>query len=420
MGSADVAWARCAQRVWLIFLLLTLCVPASARAEDTEQLIRQGEQALEAGQAEQAGLIFERILLEQPWRLGVWLDYALSLQQIGDNDSARAIYQSLLQQNPPAYLVPKIKQQIQLISQPVAEWQYGGSITLLDGHDSNLNRAPLTNTLTLTLPGGVLAPLPLSSASQASAGTSRLMHLDWQAARQGSTNSDWLLQAALNTRQAPGNDNQNYLQSGIGLSHRWIGTSAREYRAVLAAQDLQYGGIDVQQILRAGFYRVQPWQTSAKTACSGSYGAEWEKLAYPFSGELDGQYFGIAADLSCKQNPVWQLLLRTGLDKAESQRPGGDQQSIDLRGQLGGNLGTGEWLALSELILLHDTSGYSPLLDNNAVRSIGHLLFKLEYQRPLGRRLYAVVSTESFRQKSNLSLFSLRGSAAWLGVRYQF
>ena len=462
-----VGRACCVQQVWLLFLLLALCTPASAQAEvgadwascagagtevshvqqnekqavghnvpnlqqrtfcaaasaqekDTEQLIQQGRQAFEAGQAEQAGLVFERILLEQPWRLGVWLDYALTLQEIGDNDSARAIYQSLLQQNPPAYLVSKLKQQIQLISQPVVEWQYGGAITLVDGYDSNLNRAPLTNTLTLTLPGGVLMPLPLTSASQASAGTSRLMRLDWQAARQGAANSDWLLQAALNARQAPGNSNQNYLQSGVGLSHRWVGASTQEYRAVLAVQDLQYGGTDMQRALRAGLYRMQHWHTNAEVACATSYGAEWEMFSYPSGSELNGQYLGIAADLGCKQNPVWQLLLRAGVDKAESRRPGGDQQSIDLRGQLGGNLGTGKWLALGELTLLHDTGGYSPLLDNNAVRDIRHLLLKLEYQHPLGRRLHAVASSEIFRQSSNLPLFTLRGNAAWLGVRYLF
>lgn len=262
-------------RLGLIFLLmLAPCAAASAQAEDTEQLIRQGRQAIEAGQAEQAGLIFERILLEQPWLLGVWLDYALTLQKIGDSDSARAIYQSLLQQNPPEHLVPWLKQQIQITSPPVADWQYAG--------------------------------------------------------------------------------------------------------------------------------------------------AEWEMLAYPSISELNRQYLGIAAGLDCKQNLAWQLLLRAGLDQAENQRPGGDQQRIVLRGQLGGNLGAGKWLALTELAQLHDTGGYSPLLDNNAARNIQHGLLKLEYQHPLGSSLYALASAEAFRQHSNLPLFTLRGKAAWLGIRYLF
>ena len=410
-----------AQVLWLIFLLLAPCTPAFAQAEDTEQLIQQGKQAFKAGHTEQAGLIFERILLEQPWRQGVWLDYALCLQQLGDNDSARAIFKSVLAQNPPEHLVPWLKQQIQSISRPIEDWQYSGAVTLLDGHDNNLNRAPLTNYLTLTLPLGGLAVLPLSSSSQANAGASQLMHLDWQAVRQSATNGDWLVQATLNTRQTPGNDGQGYLQSGIGLSHNWIAPSAQEYRTVLTVQDLQYGGIDLQRTLRTGLYQVQHWQKpNAKTACTSSYGAEWELISYPSSSELNGQYLGIAADLGCKQSPAWHLLLRTGIDMAQSSRPGADQQSIDLRGQLGDYLGAGRWLALGELTLLHDTSGYSPLLDNNAVRNIQNLLLKLEYQHPLGPKLQAVVSTEIFRQSSNLPLFTLSGKAAWLGARYLF
>lgn len=414
-------WVRtCITGILIILLTLALCAPASAQTDDTEQRIRQGRQALEAGHAEQAGLIFERILLEQPWRLGVWLDYALTLQRIGDNDSARAIYQSLLLQNPPENLVPWLKQQAQPNPPLLAKWQHSGAIMLLEGRDGNLNRAPTTNSLTLTLPSGVLATLPLSGASRAIAGTSRLARLDWQAAHQGTTNGDWLLQATLNAREAPGNNDQDYLQSGFGFSHTWSGTAAREYRTVVAAQDLQYGGTDIQRTLRAGFYQVQHWQTNVQSACSANYGLEWGMLTYPSGGGLNGQYFGITADLGCKQNRAWQLLLRAGIDHAQSQRPGGDQRSIDLIGQTGDNLGAGKWIALSDLTLLNDTDGYSPLLDNNAARNIRRLLLKLEYQRPLGQHLQAQVSAETFLQNSNLPLFTLSGKAAWLGIRYQF
>ena len=384
-------------------------------------LLQQGRQALEAGQAEQAGLIFERILLEQPWRLGVWLDYALSLQQMGDNDSARAIYQSLLRQNPPEHLVPWLKRQVRITSPLIAGWQYAGAITMLAGHDSNLNRAPTASNLTLTMPSGALLVLPLSDTSRASAGTSRLMRLDWQAARQDAANGDWLVQAAFNTRLAPGSNGQDYLQSSLGLSHGWMDRSAREYQAVLAAHNLQYAGKDIQRMLRAGLYRGQHWQANGQqTGCSISYGAEWEILTYPSIGELDGQYLGIAADLGCKQGLAWQLLLRAGIDQADRQRPGGDQQRAELRGQLGGRLGAGKWLALGELAQLHDTGGYSPLLDNNAARNIQRWLLKLEYQHPLGARLHGLASAEAFRQHSNLPLFTLRGKAGWIGIRYLF
>ena len=266
----------------------------------------------------------------------------------------------------------------------------------------------------------MLATLPLSSSSQAIGGVSQLIRLDWQAVHQKIANGDWLLQATLNTRQTPGNSGQDYLQSGIGLSHGWSSAAAREYRAVVAVQDLQYGGTDIQHTLRAGFYQVQHWQTNAQATCSTNYGPEWEILTYPASSELNGQYFGFAADLGCRQKRAWQLLLRAGIDHAQSQRPGGDQRSIDLLGQVSDNIGAGKWLALGELTFLNDTAGYSPLLDNSAVRNIQRLLLRLEYQRPLARQVQAVASAETFQQNSSLPLFALRGNAAWLGIRYQF
>lgn len=409
-AAAD--WTRCAEQ--------NDCAAAFASAAGTEQLILKGRQAFEAGQPEQAGIIFERILLEQPWRLGVWLDYALSLQQMGNNDSARAIYQSLLKQNPPEHLVPWLKKQIQIMSPQSEDWQYAGAITLLTGHDSNLNRAPAASTLTLTMPSGTLLVLPLSGVSRASAGASQLARFDWQALRQGATAGDWLLQAAFNTRLSPDISGQNYLQSSIGLAHSWTSASSDNYHAILTAQNLRYNGQDIQRTLRAGLYQWQHGQTVGQADCSVSYGAEWEMLAYPSVTELNGQYFGVAADLGCKTDIAWQLLLRAGIDQAEHQRPGGDQQRAELRGQLGDRLGAGKWLALTELTWLRDKDGYNPLLDNNATRDIRHWLVKLEYQHPIGAGLHAVASAETFRQYSNLPLFAMRGKAAWIGVRYLF
>lgn len=426
-AETDAGWATCAQQNEKQTAgqgspkqQTAPCATVFAQMEETEQLIRQGREALAAGQAEQASLIFERIVLDQPWRLGVWLDYAMALQQMGDVDSARAIYQSLLRQNPPEYLVPWLTQQTQIAPPFTAGWESAGAITLLAGHDSNLNRAPTASALTLTLPSGPIV-LPLSETSRASAGASNLMRMDWQAVHNDARiGNDWLLQATLNTRMAPGIKGQDYLQAGMGLSHRWVDQDAGEYRAILALQNLQYVGKDIQRTARAGLYRGQSWRADDRAGCSMYYGAEWDMFAYPSLNQLDGQYLGLSADLGCRHNLSWQFMLRAGVEQAEHQRPGGNQQRVELRGQFGGRLGAGEWLTLVELAQLHDTSGYSPLLENNAKRNIQRWLLKLEYQHPLGSRLQGLASTEIFQHNSNMPLFALRGKAAWLGIRYLF
>lgn len=150
------------------------------------------------------------------------------------------------------------------------------------------------------------------------------MRIDWQAAHHGVDNSDWLLQGTINARVSPDIKGQDFLQTGIGLSHGWMDATTQEYHAVLAVQNLQYSGRDIQRTLRSGLYQGQHWQASTSTNCSANYGAEWEMLVYPSARELNGQYLGIAADLSCKQKLDWQLLLRVGIDQAEHRRPGGD------------------------------------------------------------------------------------------------
>lgn len=392
-------------RKLLVVIVFLLAAPCAAQ-QDVVQRIAQGRAALKAGQSEQAGLIFERILMAQPWRLGVWLDYALSLQQQGDDESARAIYRSLLRQNPPAYLAPWLKQQIAV----VPGWQYNGALTLLAGRDSNLNHAQTASSMALTLPSGISVVLPLSAAARASAGISQFLRLDWQAMHPAASGGRWQVQATLNSRVAPGNSGQNYLQSGLALSRDWGGRSA--YQVVMAVQNLHYGGADIQRLLRAGLYRH--WQAG----CDMTNGVEWERLVYPVANELDGQYLGLSAELGCHQD--WQLMMRGGINYAANRRPGGNRQKIELRGQLAGRLAGGSWLAVAGVTHIRDKRGYSPLLENNAARAINYAQFRLAYQYPLGVGLQALANAALFRQYSNLSLFTLSGTAAWLGLRWQF
>lgn len=389
-----------------------------ARVPDTEKLILQGQQALAAGQAAQAALIFERVVLDQPWRFGVWMDYALALQLEGDTESAQAIYRHLLTQNPPEELRLWLRQQAQKGLPAAANWVSAGAVTLLAGQDSNLNRAPAAGSLTLTYPSGFLI-LPLSDNARAKAGAASLLNVNWEATHQSASGSDWSIQAGLSARVAPGTPGQGYLQPSLGLTRRWSGAAAGETLATLAIQQLQYGGQNLQRVLHAGLYHGQPWRTGPSN-CSLFYGAEWKRLTYPAAGAIDGQYLGVAASLGCTQAIGWSLLAHAGIDRAENQRPGGDQQQIDLRAQIYDWLGSGQWLAEAGVARLRDTAGYSPLLSNNSVRGILRGSLSLEYTHPLSEHLQGLARVEAFRQNSSLSLFDTQGKAVWIGIRYGF
>ena len=400
----------CRQAAALAFALTAL--GAHAGEPDTETLIAEGEAALKAGKPAEAGLLFERILMDQPWRQGVWLDYALSLQQTGDYDSARAIYRTLLEKNPPDYLVPWLKQQASAAPLAPGGWRYAGALTMLSGHDSNLNHAQAASTLALTLPSGTQV-LPLTRAAQAIGGTSQFVNLDWQAVKGG-----WMVEAGVDNRIAPGNSDQNYQQANLAASRSWIGSDGREYRGVMAVQNLEYGGVDIQRTMRGGLYQGADLQKD--TACSASRGVEWQRFDYPTATELNGQYMGLAGEIGCRGEMDWVLMLSGGVNLGDGQRPGGNQKQVEIHGEVGGKAGRGNWLAVADVTKLRDNSGYSPLLDNNATRGVMQGFARLEYRYPLSAALQGIVSAEVFRQSSNLQLFALDGSAAWLGLRWLF
>ena len=398
----------CRQAVALAFALTVFC--AHADETHTEALIAEGEAALKAGRPADAELLFERILMDEPWRQGVWLDYALSLQQTGDAASARAIYRSLLEKDPPQYLVPWLKKQADAPIRQDDGWRYAGALTLLEGYDNNLNHAQAASTLALTLPTGTQV-LPVTRVAQAISGPSQFANIDWQA-----VNGGWLVEAGLDNRIAQGNSDQNYQQANLATSRSWKGDDGREYRGLMAFQNLQYGGVDIQRTLRGGLY--QGLQKDG--ACSASRGVEWQRFDYPTATELNGQYFGLAGQLSCRGDLDWMLMLSGGVNQGDGQRPGGNQKQVEIHGEIGGLAGRGSWLLVADATKLRDNSGYSPLLENDATRGVLQGFARLEYRYPLSVRLQGVASAEVFRQSSNLQLFALRGSAAWLGLRWPF
>ncbi len=391
---------------------LLACSACAHAEQDADSLISEGEADLRAGRPRQAGTLFERVLMDQPWRLGVWLDYALSLEQTGDVASSRAIYRSLLEKNPPQYLVPWLKKRADEQPLPLLGWKYAGSLTLLTGYDSNLNHAQASSTLLLTLPAGPQV-LPVTRAAQAIGGPSQFANLDWQAAYGG-----WQVGASVNSRIAPGNSDQNYQQANLGASRSFTGDGGREYRGVMAFQNLQYGGVDLQRSLRGGLYQGVDWERGA--GCSASRGVEWQRFDYPTATELNGQYFGLAGQIGCRGDIDWTLMLSGGVNLGDGQRPGGNQKQIEVHGEIGGSAGRGNWLAVADVTRLWDSSGYSPLLESDATRGVLQGLARLEYRYPLGDRLQGMASLEVFRQSSNLQLFALEGSAAWLGLRWLF
>lgn len=388
----------------------------------------------------------ERALLLQPDLPGAQLDYAQALLTQGDTLAAQELLQLLAQRHD---LPPAVQE---LLGQTQAHAQFAAtnagsspapSITRLQlssalGWDSNLNSAPRTDTLQLSmpnLPGGSLT-LPLARSSLPQSGAL------------------WLSQVAVQQLRTVGAGNHpSALLLSAQLANRSTNTSAKTsyQQAELAAHWLQAPQAPAQWLLSANYrhlhYGGQPWfdewqliaqrQYQWHTYCRASAGLKWEQRSWHSSAELNGQYQGLLTGLDCSTaaqagllnpNPInWGLQLSRGHDQpSHAARPGGRYTRTELRAHAGLVHGpwqfNGSWLYQQQ----SDSQGYSPLLAQGSPRRTYRHSWELQASRALGTRLAPAtggqlrwfISLQHSQQHSNISVFGTQQHSLHTGLRW--
>jgi predicted Zn-dependent protease len=151
---APSAWAQAAcpaAAVWQQASLERLAQWAEACDENAFFHAHWGAVLLAQGQTEAAAVALEKALLLNPDLPGAQLDYAQALAQIGLKGSARAMLKEVLQRPD---IQPTLKAQL-LPAQTASagasalDWQWSSLLQSSYGHESNLNSATYTDTLTL-------------------------------------------------------------------------------------------------------------------------------------------------------------------------------------------------------------------------------------------------------------------------------
>ena len=404
------------------------------------------------GQPAAAVESLERSLLLDPDQPGTQLDYALALRDAGDPASAQALLQQISQRTDlPPGLQPVL--QTQLAAAPNRSggtWDQHLKVSFSGGFDSNLNNATSDAQLTLTFPAGEVS-LPLVDASRAQRGAALVTALQYQASKPVNDQL-WVLQAELrnrNTRQA----DTAYQQ--LDLAAQWLQAPAApaQWQARFGYSNLRFGSVDLLHGVRAAV--VHQWQTvwpGSRSTCRPLAGLEADLRRYPTTPQLDGAYRGLLLSIACDATegsatalatdkpgdflfgnpyaslPRFSLQLRSGQDRATTdQRPGGNTMATDLRTAAYGRLllpgvPVFDWTAEYNWLQQQDSTGYSPLLGNNAVRKSTRQVVRLELAHQLpasvlgGARWFA--SAELSRQASNLSAFAAKGHALHSGLRW--
>lgn len=426
---------------YLLGLLLLVCAGVQAQdksslthqitaAQDPDQLYQLGLHALAANQPELARQAFERVVTARPEFAGAWLDLALATFQSGDAVAAVEHLEYLRGQFslPPA-LAAQVSawleqwQNIAPISQPSpaaedsARWF--GELHLALGHDSNANNGLSRGQITLSLPTGstlfdldnayrprsdqfALANLTLGGPSYA-LGAGRISPL--------------LLLRSKQLAQESGFSTLE-LQPGLAYQHPAGGQGGGSWQAYLMAQHYRLGGQPLFNSLRLSAQRHQPWQ-----ACHANASADLEGRNHLRVPSLGGTLVGLGAGLWCRLpgSASVSASAKLGLDHASLDRAGGSSHSAEWQLRYEQALSPTQSLQVSwQHTRTTDQTGYSPLLQDNAVRGLQRNTLSLAGRQAIAPAWEARLSLEHFVQRSNLALFEQRGSLLMLGLAYRF
>lgn len=437
---------------------------------------QKGAQLLAQGRVEEAAVALEKALLLDPNLPGAQLDYAQALALIGLKGSARAMLADVLQRPD---IQPKLKSKLTGAQNPPSdanqpglppEWQWSKLAQSALGHETNLNSATFTDSLTLMLSNGPVT-IGLSDAAKPIAGPAIKNLL----AVQGTTRAGAGLLALGELSVSASLSNKNALQTdaltGTKPERNQTAEAVVKYSlpmiAGAASGQWQFSAGGTQFWLGSAsaytdtgfnvkFNWDQTFEPGFKSVLGGRFNLEGQscKVApslgqthqnFPLSSSLNGIYSFARMELLCKaQSNESQVVLGKGQDKAtnnatnsstnnamsapqSSARPGGDKKRLDLllrheqivplawspfkqvkAGQLSA------WLRYAKSA---DAQIYSELLGD--LKTTTHRAdWGLGLWVPLDKSWSAGINLEATSQKSNNTLFNLKNSSVYAGIRW--
>ena len=398
-------------------------------------LAKIGHLLNEQGRYQEALEHLERSLLFDPDRPDTQLDYAIALAGTGDTLSARQLIDGILRQ---PQLSPAVRSTlIEARQRLMRNDETPAALTALtlklnanlrQGHDSNLLGTTHIKSLTLTLPDQTIV-LPLADSNAPRAGSYTRADARLELGRNRPDGSRWELSTSVMRRDSPAAPEANTRQTELVLDHSpppnqpW----GPYFSAFQVNLNTDGGTRYTSRGLTAGL-QLPAAATPLSPACTAQAGLEWQNRDFVSAPVLSGIYTGISALWTCASaaGGQWQFSTRIGQDRPQDpSRPGGEQTLASLRSVSIWSAAT--LINLPGAIVLdldinhaRDTTGYSPLLDNAAVRTTSRITTRLEYQRPLSEHLRLTVGGEWTYQHANLPLFRVQGWGPYITLQAQW
>jgi len=444
-----------------VALLLTPSIALSQTTADPcdEQATCQAQKGallLSQGLVEEAAVALEKALLLDPNLPGAQLDYAQALALIGLKGSARAMLADVLQRPD---IQPNLKSKLvgaqnapNEATQPTLQppWQWSKFVQVALGQESNLNSAAYSDSLTLMLSNGPVTIGLADSAKPISGPAAKTLLAIQGSTRAGSgllALGELSLGASLSNKTPLQTDaltgikpERNQTAEAVAKFSLPMIAGAASGQWQISASATQFWLSSASAYSDTGFNLKFNWDQTFEPSFKGLLGLDGQacKLApslgqtrqtFPLSGSLDGVYAFARIELLCKaQTQESQVVLGSGSDKAQNaSRPGGDKKRQDLLirherlvplptsfGPLAQSGQLSAWMRYASSV---DAQIYSELL-GELKTSTHRTDWGVGFWVPLNKAWSAGLNLEATSQRSNNTLFKLRNSGVYVGIRW--
>ena len=417
---------------WQNASLSQLAMWAEACDDNAFFQAHKGAVLLAQGQTEAAAVALEKALLLNPDLPGAQLDYAQALAQIGLKGSARALLREVLQRPD---IQPALKTQLSpaqnasnkpgsLMSEP--EWQWLGLLQTAYGHESNLNSATHTDTLTLYLSNGPVT-LGLTDNAKPVAGEAFKSSAAVQGQWKGMGGQEMLVNAQLSNKTGAASVGGNNQSAEAALKYSLpmlAGAASGVWQVALGGTQFWLG--NQTAYADQGTQLKYVWDAMGGS-CKWAPAIGQIDQRFPQSGSLNGVYSYGRLDWVCAgaKDQETHIAVGGGKDVAQdASRPGGNRSRKDVLVRHEQIVpvswwpsATGQLSAWLRYAHSQDKLPYSELLGD--LKSNTHRTdVGLAYWVPVAKQWRIGANLEATSQKSNNTLFNLKNSVFYVGLRW--
>jgi len=301
-----------------------------------------------------------------------------------------------------------------------AGWHIKRQAHIKVGVSDNLNRAPTSPTIPISIAGQAVNVL-LADDERPKSGQGLELGIALEAYSRLNSTVELIASAEILQRKATETGYINYQWAKLAAS--WVEALPKNHSIVwgVTADILNYNQQRPYYVLQGMTrYGFPSWQK-----CVPQIGLDIKHQAQQKNKALEGQYIGGVVALNChKKDQAYTLQLSLGQDWANNERLGGDQKKARL--QLSHIWNVGEQIKGDKLSTTasyfrqQDQKGYSALLNNGSKRNIQRIDLSIEYAWPMhmfGKNWQGFTSIEWTKQESNILLFETAAQEVWFGLK---